>query len=44
MHGAILSLLRDVVRRKRLEKRRTKNWFLLHYNALGHWPFCSRIY
>jgi transposase len=29
--------LRDEVRRKRPEKRRTNSWFLLHDNAPAHW-------
>jgi len=28
--------LRDAVRRKRPEKRRTNSWFLLHDNAPSH--------
>ena len=31
-----LRRIRHAVRRKRLEKRRTNNWFLLHDNAPAH--------
>jgi len=36
MYSDILRRLRDAVRRKRLEKCRTNNWFLLHDNAPAH--------
>jgi hypothetical protein len=36
MYNDILRRLRGVVRRKRSEKWRTNNWFLLHDNAPAH--------
>ena len=36
MHINILRRLRNAVRRKRPEKRRTNSWFLLHDNAPAH--------
>jgi len=36
MYIDTLRPLRDLVRRKRPEKRRTNIWFLLHDNALSH--------
>jgi len=36
MYIDILRRLRDAIRRKRLEKWRTKSWILLHDNAVAH--------
>ena len=36
MYTDVLRRLREVVRRKRPEKCRTSNWFLLHDNAPAH--------
>jgi len=39
MYNNTLRRLRDAVRRKRLEKKRTIIWFLLHDNAAVHRSF-----